>query len=158
MLHDLGIIMLIAGAISIICKWLKQPVVLGYIVAGLLAGPYVCGSEWVNVESAETWGQVGVIFLLFSLGLEFSFKKLLKMGSTAFIGCLTIVVSKRRPSHTAVPPLEVVRYTRRPDASVIFTSESSTSPLMVMYPSKLPRTGLGNIFKLSWVSFPSVAV
>lgn len=92
MLHDLGIIMLVAGAISLVCKWLKQPVVLGYIVAGILAGPYVCGNEWVNVESAETWGQVGVIFLLFTLGLEFSFKKLLKMGSTAFIGCLTIVV------------------------------------------------------------------
>ncbi|MBO4244466.1 MAG: cation:proton antiporter [Bacteroidales bacterium] len=92
MLHDLGIIMLVAGAISLLCKWLKQPVVLGYIVAGILAGPYVCGSSWVNVESAETWGEVGVIFLLFSLGLEFSFKKLLKMGSTAFIGCLTIVV------------------------------------------------------------------
>lgn len=84
--------MLVAGVISLICKWLKQPVVLGYIVAGILAGPYVCGSSWVNVESAETWGEVGVIFLLFTLGLEFSFKKLLKMGSTAFIGCLTIVV------------------------------------------------------------------
>ena len=92
MLHDLGIIMLVAGAISLLCKWLKQPVVLGYIVAGILAGPYVAGSSWVNVESAETWGQVGVIFLLFTLGLEFSFKKLLKMGSTAFIGCLTILV------------------------------------------------------------------
>ena len=84
--------MLVAGAISLLCKWLKQPVVLGYIVAGILAGPYVCGSSWVNVESAETWGEVGVIFLLFSLGLEFSFKKLLSMGSTAFIGCMTIVV------------------------------------------------------------------
>ncbi len=92
MLQDLGIIMLVAGAISLLCKWMKQPVVLGYIVAGLLAGPYVCGSSWVDVESAETWGQVGVIFLLFSLGLEFSFKKLLQMGSTAFIGCITIVV------------------------------------------------------------------
>ncbi|MBQ1884334.1 MAG: cation:proton antiporter [Bacteroidales bacterium] len=92
MLHDLGIIMLVAGLISRLCKLLKQPVVLGYIVAGILAGPYVCGSSWVNVESAETWGEVGVIFLLFTLGLEFSFKKLLKMGSTAFIGCLTIVV------------------------------------------------------------------
>ncbi|MBO4771035.1 MAG: cation:proton antiporter [Bacteroidales bacterium] len=92
MLHDLGIIMLVAGVISLLCKLLKQPVVLGYIVAGILAGPYVCGEEWVNVESAETWGEVGVIFLLFTLGLEFSFKKLLKMGSTAFIGCLTIVV------------------------------------------------------------------
>ena len=92
MIHDLGIIMLVAGATSLLSKWLKQPVVLGYIVAGLLAGPYVCGSSWVNVESAETWGQVGVIFLLFTLGLEFSFKKLLQMGSTAFIGALTIVI------------------------------------------------------------------
>ncbi len=92
MIHDLGIIMLVAGVISLLFKKLKQPVVLGYIVAGLLAGPYVAGSSWVNVESAETWGQVGVIFLLFSLGLEFSFKKLLQMGSTAFIGCITIVI------------------------------------------------------------------
>jgi len=92
MIHDLGIIMIVAGVISILFKWLKQPVVLGYIVAGILAGPYVAGSSWVNVESAETWGQVGVIFLLFTLGLEFSFKKLVAMGSTAFIGCITILI------------------------------------------------------------------
>lgn len=92
MIHDLGVIMLVAGAISILFKWLKQPVVLGYIVAGIIAGPYVFGSSWVNVESAETWGQVGVIFLLFTLGLEFSFKKLVSMGTTAFVGCTTIVV------------------------------------------------------------------
>lgn len=93
MIHDLGIIMLTAGVTSLLCKFLKQPVVLGYIVAGLLVGPYVCGSSWVHEEeSVETWGQVGVIFLLFSLGLEFSFKKLVKMGSTAVIGCMTIVI------------------------------------------------------------------
>ena len=93
MIHDLGIIMLTAGVTSLVCKFLKQPVVLGYIVAGLLVGPYVCGSAWVHEEeSVETWGQVGVIFLLFSLGLEFSFKKLVKMGSTAVIGCVSIVV------------------------------------------------------------------
>lgn len=93
MIHDLGIIMLTAGVTSLVCKFLKQPVVLGYIVAGLLVGPYVCGSAWVHEEeSVETWGQVGVIFLLFSLGLEFSFKKLVKMGSTAIIGCVSIVV------------------------------------------------------------------
>lgn len=91
MIHDLGIIMLVAGVISILCKYLKQPVVLGYIVAGLLAGPYVVGSSWVDVKSAETWGEVGVIFLLFTLGLEFSFKKLVSIGATAFIGCATIV-------------------------------------------------------------------
>lgn len=93
MIHDLGIIMLTAGVTSIVCKFLKQPVVLGYIVAGLLVGPYVCGSAWVHEsESVETWGEVGVIFLLFSLGLEFSFKKLVQMGSTAVIGCVSIVV------------------------------------------------------------------
>lgn len=93
MIHDLGIIMLTAAFVSLVSKYLKQPVVLGYIVAGLLVGPYVCGSAWVHEEeSVETWGQVGVIFLLFSLGLEFSFKKLVQMGSTAVIGCVTIVV------------------------------------------------------------------
>jgi len=93
MIHDLGIIMLTAGVTSLLCKFLKQPVVLGYIVAGLLVGPYVCGASWVHEEeSVETWGQVGVIFLLFSLGLEFSFKKLVQMGTTATIGCMTIVV------------------------------------------------------------------
>lgn len=91
MIHDLGIIMLVAGVISILCKYLKQPVVLGYIVAGVLAGPYVAGQSWVDVTSAETWGEVGVIFLLFALGLEFSFKKLVSIGSTAFIGCAAIV-------------------------------------------------------------------
>lgn len=93
MIHDLGIIMLTAGVTSLVCKFLKQPVVLGYIVAGLLVGPYVCGASWVHeAESVETWGQVGVIFLLFSLGLEFSYKKLVQMGSTAIIGCFTIVL------------------------------------------------------------------
>ena len=93
MVHDLAIIMLTAGVTSLVCKFLKQPVVLGYIVAGLLVGPYVCGASWVHEsESVEVWGQVGVIFLLFSLGLEFSYKKLVQMGSTALIGCLTIVI------------------------------------------------------------------
>ena len=91
MIHDLGIILLVAGVISLLCKWLRQPAVLGYIVAGLLAGPHVWGS-WVDAHSVEMWGEVGVIFLLFALGLEFSFRKLVKMGSTAFIGCLTVVV------------------------------------------------------------------
>lgn len=93
MIHDLGIIMLTAGVTSLLCKFLKQPVVLGYIVAGLLVGPYVCGATWLHESaSVNTWGEVGVIFLLFSLGLEFSFKKLVQMGSTAVIGCLTIVI------------------------------------------------------------------
>lgn len=93
MIHDLGIIMLTAGIVSLLFKFLKQPVVLGYLVAGLLVGPYVCGKAWINdMESAENWAEIGMIFLLFSMGLEFSFKKLLQVGSTAIVGCLTIVV------------------------------------------------------------------
>ena len=93
MIHDLGIIMLTAGIVSILFKFLKQPVVLGYLVAGLLVGPYVCGTAWINdIESAEHWAEIGMIFLLFSMGLEFSFKKLLQVGSTAIVGCLTIVI------------------------------------------------------------------
>lgn len=93
MIHDLALIMLTAGAVSLLFKFLKQPVVLGYILAGMLVGPYLLGQTLINdTESVETWGQVGVIFLLFSLGLEFSFKKLLKVGSTAIISALVIVM------------------------------------------------------------------
>ncbi len=93
MVQDLCVIMLTAGVTSLLFKMLKQPVVLGYIVAGMLVGPYVLGKAWVtDVESVDTWGQIGVLFLLFSLGLEFSFKKLLQIGSTAIIAALTIVV------------------------------------------------------------------
>lgn len=92
MIHDLCIIMLTAGITSLLFKLFKQPVVLGYIVAGMLVGPHMLGEAWVNEENADTWGQIGVLFLLFSLGLEFSFKKLLKVGSTAVIGAGVIVV------------------------------------------------------------------
>ncbi len=85
--------MLTAGITSLLFKLFKQPVVLGYIVAGILVGPHVLGEAWVsNEENVETWGEIGVLFLLFSLGLEFSFKKLLKVGSTAIIGAGVIVV------------------------------------------------------------------
>lgn len=85
--------MLTAGITSLLFKLFKQPVVLGYIVAGMLVGPYVMGESWINnAENAATWGEIGVLFLLFSLGLEFSFKKLLKVGSTAMIGAGVIVV------------------------------------------------------------------
>ena len=93
MIEDLCIIMLTAGITSLLFKLFKQPVVLGYIVAGMLVGPHVLGESWVNnEENAATWGEIGVLFLLFSLGLEFSFKKLLKVGSTAIIGAGVIVV------------------------------------------------------------------
>lgn len=93
MIEDLCIIMLTAGLTSLLFKVLKQPVVLGYIVAGILVGPHVLGGTWIsNEESVETWGQIGVLFLLFSLGLEFSFKKLIEVGSTALIGAGVIVL------------------------------------------------------------------
>ena len=93
MIQDLCIIMLTAGITSLLFKLFKQPVVLGYIVAGMLVGPHVLGEAWVtNEENVETWGEIGVLFLLFRLGLEFSFKKLLKVGSTAIIGAGVIVV------------------------------------------------------------------
>ena len=93
MIQDLCIIMLTAGITSLLFKAFKQPVVLGYIVAGMLVGPHVLGEAWVtNEENVKTWGEIGVLFLLFSLGLEFSFKKLLKVGSTAIIGAGVIVV------------------------------------------------------------------
>ena len=75
---------------TLLFKKLKQPVVLGYIVAGFLASPYMPYTPSV-ADSAEvsTWAEIGVIFLLFSLGLEFSFRKLLKAGSTPIIAVIT---------------------------------------------------------------------
>ena len=85
--------MLTAGITSLLFKLLKQPVVLGYIVAGMMVGPYVLGEAWVTDKaSVDTWGQIGVLFLLFAMGLEFSFKKLLQVGTTALIAAGTIVV------------------------------------------------------------------
>ncbi len=89
---DLCIIMLTAGIVSLLFKIFKQPVVLGYIVAGMMVGPYMLGESWIDEENAKVWGEIGVLFLLFSLGLEFSFKKLLQVGNTALIGATTIVV------------------------------------------------------------------
>ena len=93
MLTDLCVIMLIAAVTSLLFKLLKQPVVLGYIVAGIIIGPYIIGDSWItNEESVKTWGEIGVLFLLFAMGLEFSFKKLIQMGSTALIAAGVIVI------------------------------------------------------------------
>jgi len=86
LVHDLALIMLTAAIASVIFKKLKQPAVLGYIVAGFLAGPYMPYTATIaNIDAIETWAEIGVIFILFTLGLEFSFKKLLKIGSTPII-------------------------------------------------------------------------
>lgn len=88
-LQDLAILMLFAGVSIIIFSRLKQPVVLGYIVAGFLIGPYFIQPGLINdKESIETLSQLGVIFLMFCLGLEFSIRKLFSVGATAFIAAL----------------------------------------------------------------------
>ena len=91
---DLALILISASVITLLFKWMKQPLVLGYIVAGLLAGPYIRVFPTVaDKVSIHIWSEIGVIFLLFALGLEFSFKKLVNVGSTALIAASTEVVT-----------------------------------------------------------------
>jgi len=86
LIEDLALILCSAGVITIVFKRLRQPVVLGYILAGLLVGPHLSIFPTVgDIESVRVWGDIGVIFLLFSLGLEFSFKKLMRIGGTASV-------------------------------------------------------------------------
>ncbi|MDR2773291.1 MAG: cation:proton antiporter, partial [Tannerella sp.] len=86
LIHDLALILITAGVVTILFKWLKQPVVLGYIVAGFLAGPnFVFIPSVTDSSNISIWAEIGVIFLLFALGLEFSFKKLISVGGTASI-------------------------------------------------------------------------
>jgi CPA2 family monovalent cation:H+ antiporter-2 len=88
LLHDLAVVMLIAGVTTILCHRLKQPVVLGYIVAGFIIGPYTPPFELVkNEEAVRTLGQMGVL-LMFSLGLEFNLRKLTRVGLSAFVAAL----------------------------------------------------------------------
>ncbi|MCU0423662.1 MAG: cation:proton antiporter [Bacteroidia bacterium] len=86
LITDLALILCSAGAASLLFKKINQPVVLGYILAGLLVGPnFSLFPTITDIESIKIWAEIGVIFLLFSLGLEFSFKKLVKVGSTAAV-------------------------------------------------------------------------
>lgn len=90
--YDLAIILILAGLVSVIFKLLKQPVVLGYITVGILAGSKL---DFLPLNSAlqqiQVWADIGIIFLLFTLGLEFSFKKLFRVGSSAVISALVII-------------------------------------------------------------------
>ncbi|MGI4812678.1 MAG: cation:proton antiporter [Janthinobacterium lividum] len=89
-IQDLAVIMVIAGAVTIIFHRFKQPVVLGYIVAGVIIGPHTPPFELIHDETTiRTLGELGVVFLLFSLGLEFSLRKLVKVGATAFVAALS---------------------------------------------------------------------
>lgn len=88
-ISDLAVILISGGIVTIIFKRLKQPVVLGYIVAGLLAGPHITFLPTVtDTANVQVWSEIGIIFLLFALGLEFSFKKLINVGGTASIATL----------------------------------------------------------------------
>jgi CPA2 family monovalent cation:H+ antiporter-2 len=91
---DLCLILAAAGLITLIFKKIKQPLVLGYIIAGLLVGPHISIFPTVIDEKNITiWAEIGVIFLLFSLGLEFSFKKLVKVGGAASITAVIEAIS-----------------------------------------------------------------
>ena len=87
---DLALILVTAGVITVIFKWLKQPLMLGYILAGFFIGPYF---PWFPVvgdtNSVHVWSDIGIVFLMFALGLEFSIKKLKKVGGTGAITALT---------------------------------------------------------------------
>jgi len=86
----LAIILIAAGVFTIISKALKQPLILGYIIAGFLVSPHLgLLPKAISVESVEQWSEIGIIFLLYGLGLEFSFKKLLKVGSASLITAVT---------------------------------------------------------------------
>ena len=93
LIADLGLILAAAGITTLLFKKIKQPLVLGYILAGLFVGPYIKIIPTVSDSKSITiWGEIGVIFLLFSLGLEFSFKKLVKVGGTASITAIVKVI------------------------------------------------------------------
>ena len=92
MVQDLYILMITAGVVSIVFKLLKQPVVLGYIVAGVLVGPYLYGKSIVNADNVKAWGDIGVLFVLFCIGLEFRLKNLISSGKIAAVGAMTIIL------------------------------------------------------------------
>ena len=92
MIEDLALILVVAGVVTLIFKKLKQPLVLGYIVAGFLVSPNMPYTASVaDMENVHLWADIGVMFLLFSLGLDFSFKKILKMGASPVISTCTII-------------------------------------------------------------------
>src|SRR5215207_9663455 len=85
-LQDLATVMIVAAVVTVLFRQLKQPVVLGYILAGVIIGPHTPPFPLIADEHAiKTLSDLGVIFLMFSLGLEFSLRKLRAVGTTAFI-------------------------------------------------------------------------
>ena len=89
---DLALILVVAGIVTLVFKRLKQPLVLGYVVAGFLVSPHMpLTASVVDSANIHLWSDLGVMFLLFSLGLDFSFKKILKMGASPVISTCTII-------------------------------------------------------------------
>ena len=92
LINDLALILMVAGIVTLIFKQLKQPLVLGYIVAGFLVSPNMpYTASVVDHNSVHLWADIGVMFLLFSLGLDFSFKKIVRMGASPIISTCTII-------------------------------------------------------------------
>jgi monovalent cation:H+ antiporter-2, CPA2 family len=93
-IQDLAVIMLIAGIVTVLFHFLKQPAVLGYIVAGVIIGPHNHFFQFIQDENTiKILSELGVVFLMFSLGLEFSLRKLVKVGGAAFIVALGKIVT-----------------------------------------------------------------
>ena len=92
LIADLAWILLLGAVVTLLFKKLKQPVVLGYILAGFLAGP---GFSYLpsisNMENIEFWADLGIVVLMFSIGLEFSFRKLMQAGGSAVITALIVI-------------------------------------------------------------------
>ena len=92
LIKDLALILMVAGIVTLVFKRLKQPLVLGYVVAGFLVSPHMpYVASVVDTADIHTWADIGVMFLLFSLGLDFSFKKILRMGASPIISTVTII-------------------------------------------------------------------
>ena len=92
LIADLALILICAGVMTLVFKKLKQPLVLGYIVAGFIASPhFALTPSVIDTANIHIWADIGVIFLLFALGLEFSFKKIFKVGGPAVIAAFTII-------------------------------------------------------------------
>ena len=92
LIEDLALILVVAGIVTLIFKRLKQPLVLGYIVAGFLVSPNMpYTASVIDMENVHLWADIGVMFTLFSLGLDFSFKKILRMGASPIISTCTII-------------------------------------------------------------------
>ena len=101
MIQDLALILIVAGIVTLLFRKLKQPLVLGYIVAGFLVSSHMpILVPDVELQNVHEWADIGVMFTLFSLGLDFSFKKILKMGAAPVIASMTIVFSMMMLGYT----------------------------------------------------------